>query len=49
VITALDDAHVDERIKSRLLDRGRCTGLRIDAPSFRGSDERVWRRSPRRR
>jgi DNA replication protein DnaC len=49
VITALDDAHVDERIKSRLLDRGRCTGLRIDAPSFRGSDERVWRRTPRRR
>jgi DNA replication protein DnaC len=49
VITAADDAHIDERLKSRLFDRGRCTGLRIDAPSYRGAEARTRGRKSRRR
>jgi len=49
VITATDDAHIDERLKSRLLDRGRCTNLRINAPSYRGAVARTRRRTTSRR
>jgi DNA replication protein DnaC len=49
VITATDDATIDERLKSRLFDRGRCTNLRIDAPSYRGTEARAGQRSSRRR
>lgn len=49
VITATDDANIDERLKSRLFDRGRCTNLRINAPSYRGSEARAWQQSRRRR
>ncbi|GAB4530778.1 MAG: hypothetical protein Kow0063_09270 [Anaerolineae bacterium] len=50
VITAAEDAHIDERLKSRLFDRGRCTNLRINAPSYRGTEVRAkQRRTPRRR
>ncbi len=42
VITATDDADIDERLKSRLLDKGRCTSLLITAPSYRGSEARIW-------
>ena len=45
VITATDDAKIDDRLKSRLLDRGRCTNLRIDAPSYRGAVARTRRRT----
>jgi DNA replication protein DnaC len=45
IITASDDAKIDERLKSRLLDRGRCTNIRINAPSYRGSVARVPRRA----
>ncbi len=41
VITATDDANIAERLKSRLLDRGRCTMLRIDATSYRGTEARA--------
>jgi DNA replication protein DnaC len=49
VITATDDAHIDERLKSRLLDRGRCTSIRISAPSYRGAEARTRRRTTARR
>jgi DNA replication protein DnaC len=49
VITASDDAHIDERLKSRLFDRGRCTNLRIDAPSYRGAEVRSRKRGGHRR
>ena len=50
VITATDDAQIDARLKSRLMDRGRCTFLEIDAPSYRGSvARRRERKSLRRR
>jgi DNA replication protein DnaC len=53
IITATEDANIDERLKSRLFDRGRCTNLRISAPSYRGSEARTRGRStpahPRRR
>jgi DNA replication protein DnaC len=49
VITASDNAHIDERLKSRLFDRGRCMWLPIDAPSYRGAEERAQKRSGRRR
>ena len=45
VITATDDAKIDERLKSRLLDRGRCTSIRINAPSYRGSEARARQRT----
>jgi len=45
VITLHDSASVDERLKSRLFDRGRCTILKIEAPSYRGSEARAWRRA----
>jgi DNA replication protein DnaC len=45
VITATSDANIDERLKSRLFDRGRCTNLKINAPSFRGSVARTRRRT----
>jgi DNA replication protein DnaC len=48
VITATDDAKIDERLKSRLLDRGRCTSIRINAPSYRGSEARARQRTSRR-
>jgi DNA replication protein DnaC len=48
VITATDDAQIDERLKSRLLDRGRCTSLRISASSYRGAATRGKRRTSRR-
>lgn len=44
VITMTDDAQVDERLKSRIFDRGRCMLLRITAPSYRGA---VVRKRPR--
>jgi DNA replication protein DnaC len=50
VITATkkkDDANIDERLKSRLFDRGRCTNLWINVPSFRGSEARTRRRTAR--
>jgi len=47
VITAADDANIDERLKSRLFDRGRCTNLKINAPSYRGSHARTRRTSRR--
>jgi DNA replication protein DnaC len=47
VITAAEDASIDERLKSRLLDRGRCTGLRINVPSYRGSEARARQRPGR--
>jgi len=43
VITASTDADIDDRLKSRLLDVGRCMHLFIDAPSFRGSEARARR------
>jgi DNA replication protein DnaC len=44
VITSnTDNANIDERLKSRLLDKGRCTGILITVPSYRGSELRVWR------
>ncbi len=49
VITATDDANIDERLKSRLLDRGRCTNLRINASSYRGTEARARRRPTSRR
>jgi DNA replication protein DnaC len=50
VITASDDFDIiDERLKSRLLDLGRCTNLLINAPSYRGSSAREWQRPSRRR
>jgi len=50
VITASDDFDaVDERLKSRLLDRARCTSLLIKAPSYRGSEAREWQRPARRK
>jgi DNA replication protein DnaC len=49
VITATDDAKIDDRLKSRLLDRGRCTNLRIDAPSYRGAVARTRQRTTSRR
>jgi DNA replication protein DnaC len=49
IITAADDAHIDERLKSRLFDRGRCTSLRINASSYRGAETRTRGRTPRRR
>ena len=49
VITATDDAQIDERLKSRLLDRGRCINLRIKAPCYRGSEARTRRQSTSRR
>jgi DNA replication protein DnaC len=49
VVTATDDANIDERLKSRLFDRGRCTNLRINAPSYRGAETRARQRTPRRR
>lgn len=43
VITTTDNVDaIDERLKSRLLDRARCTNLLIQAPSYRGSEARVW-------
>jgi DNA replication protein DnaC len=49
IITATDeDDAIDERLKSRLLDRGRCTGLFVNVPSYRGSEARVWQRPGRR-
>lgn len=48
VITATEDANIDERLKSRLLDRGRCTNLKIKAPSYRGTEARARRRTSRR-
>ena len=48
IITATDDAKIDERLKSRLLDRGRCTSIRINAPSYRGSEARARQRTSRR-
>jgi DNA replication protein DnaC len=48
VITAADEANIDERLKSRLFDRGRCTNLKINAPSYRGSPARTRQRSSRR-
>jgi DNA replication protein DnaC len=45
VITATDDANVDERLKSRLFDRGRCTMLRINATSYRGTEARARART----
>jgi DNA replication protein DnaC len=48
VITATDDINaIEERLKSRLLDRARCTNLFVDAPSYRGSEARVWQRPGR--
>jgi DNA replication protein DnaC len=49
VITATDDATIDERLKSRLFDRGRCTNLRIEAPSYRGTEARAVQRTSHRR
>jgi DNA replication protein DnaC len=49
VITATDDAAIDERLKSRLFDRGRCTNLRIEAPSYRGTEARAVQRTSRQR
>ena len=49
VITATDDINaIEERLKSRLLDRARCTNLFVNAPSYRGSEARVWQRPGRR-
>ncbi len=45
VITVADGVSVNERLKSRLFDRRRCINLRIDAPSYRGSETRAWRRT----
>jgi DNA replication protein DnaC len=48
VITATDDIDaIEERLKSRLLDRARCTNLFVNAPSYRGSEARVWQRPGR--
>ena len=40
VITMTEDAKVAERLKSRLLDRGRSTVLHMGAPSYRGAVSR---------
>jgi DNA replication protein DnaC len=48
VITAAEDAHIDERLKSRIFDRGRCTNLKIKAPSYRGTEDRARSRTTRR-
>ena len=45
VITVADGVSVDERLKSRLFDRRRCTNLKIDAPSYRGSETPARRRT----
>jgi DNA replication protein DnaC len=47
VITLSDVGNVDERLKSRLFDVGRCTVLWIEAPSYRGSEARTWKRPAR--
>jgi DNA replication protein DnaC len=47
IITMTDDAQVDDRLKSRLFDRGRCMLLRISAPSYRGAVVRQRQRKPR--
>jgi DNA replication protein DnaC len=44
VFTLTDDVNIEERLKSRLFDRGRCTNLRINAPSYRGSEVRARQR-----
>ncbi len=49
VITASNDAHIDDRLKSRLFDRGRCTALHINAPSYRGAEVRSRKRGGQRR
>ena len=43
VITLADVGKVDERLKSRLFDLGRCTRLWIEAPSYRGSEARAYK------
>ncbi|MBC8253339.1 MAG: ATP-binding protein [Ardenticatenia bacterium] len=48
VITVADGVSVDERLKSRLFDRRRCINLKIDAPSYRGSETEAKRRSAKR-
>jgi DNA replication protein DnaC len=45
VFTIAENATVDERLKSRLFDIGRCTNLLIEAPSYRGSLERDRKRT----
>ena len=50
IITATKkDANIDERLKSRLFDRGRCTGFEINVPGFRGWDARTQRQTAQRR
>jgi DNA replication protein DnaC len=55
VITAVkkEETNIDERIKSRLFDKRRCTAFEIEAPSFRGADEdtqpRITKHRPRQR
>jgi DNA replication protein DnaC len=46
VITMTEDAKVAERLKSRLLDRGRSTVLHVGAPSYRGGGGRQRKKRP---
>jgi DNA replication protein DnaC len=48
VITAADGVAIDERLKSRLFDLRHCTNLRLESPSYRGSEGRSWRRTRQR-
>jgi DNA replication protein DnaC len=48
VITAADGVAIDERLKSRLFDVRHCTNLRLESPSYRGSEGRSWRRTRQR-
>jgi DNA replication protein DnaC len=49
VITAADGVAVDDRLKSRLFDVRHCTVLRLQAPSYRGTEVRPRSRSRARR
>ncbi len=48
VITMNDGAPIDERLKTRLFDQGRCVLLRIEASSYRGSTVRRRERGSKR-
>jgi len=50
IITMADTTDLDPRLKSRLMDVGRCTAFSIDVPSYRSSvSQHTQKRKPRRR